>query len=405
VRAADTMVNELAAGLERMVGPTESRLALLRQAAVVFDEAAGGRSSSPELRRQWVHASAVLCKAYRSLGELQSALKRTRDAEAGARALLRAKGSGPRERALLASALTERSDAEAALGKTEEARAARDEALSLLEPMVASGGAGPDERRALVILLQRRADRLYDEGRLEEARAIYERGHAIAKGLTDADPGSLAFAAVFATTVERLGDMHYYADKDTKAACGRYREALRARRALAELAPNDPALLQGLSIAMQNVGWCAEDAGEWKEALPLYEESVALQKRLLGADPHNTIAVPNLMGGLGTIANALVKRGDFEGAVGRYREAVEVGEAARRERRATAAVDAKTANIRLLLADALVRRRRTAEAAREVDASEAILRDLQRSDPENATYRELLSAAASTRKEIAARHP
>jgi tetratricopeptide (TPR) repeat protein len=350
-----------------------------------------------------VNASAVLSKAYRSLGELESARGRARDAEAGARALLRARDTGSREQALLASVLIERSDAEAALGKTEEARAAREEALALLEPMVGGGTAGPDERRVFVILLQRRADRLYEEGRLAEARGFYDRAHAIAKSLAEADPRNLAFAAVYATTVERLGDMHYYADKDTKGACGRYREALRARRSLAELSPNDPALLQGLSIAMQNVGWCAEDAGDWKEALPLYEESVGLQKRLLGADPHNTITIPNLMGGVATIANALLKRGDLQGAVERYREAVEVGERSRRERRATAAIDAKTANIRLLLADALVRMGRPSEAVREVEASEALLRDLKGSDPGNASYRELITAAASTRKAIAGR--
>jgi serine/threonine protein kinase/tetratricopeptide (TPR) repeat protein len=399
-RAANSMVFELAAGLERTVGPTESRLGLLAQAAQLFDDLARLGEPTVELRRQQVEAGVVLSRTYRNLGDPVSSLRRADGAVEGARALVARSGEA-RDRGLLASSLLERGDALVAVRRQGDAQQAHEEGRALLEALDAAKAATADDRARLSVFLVRIGDRLYAEGRHAEAQALYTRAYDTSRSLLTDPAASVRFRSVHATSLERLADMLYEA-RQTPDACARYAEALAVRRRSREQAPDDPIVLRELAIALQNVGWCAEEEKAWSEALPHYEESIRIQRRLLDTDPHNTLVGPQLMGGLGTMGNALVARGDPPGAVAWYREAVAVGERFRADGRSTPAIDAKTADLAQLLAAALSSSGKPAEAAASLRSSERIVRELLASDPGNVEYRRLLEAVLQEKPRLRA---
>jgi tetratricopeptide (TPR) repeat protein len=400
VGAAHTMVHELAAGLERMVGPTEARLGLLAQAARVFDEASRA-APGPELGRQRVESNAVLSRAYRSLGDAPAAVRRGEEAVRLARALAAGPRADGRDRALLAHALVEMGDSMADAHRPAEADRAYREGLALLEELERSGEASAEDRNHIVMLLTRIGDQAYAGGRLAEARGLYAKAQALARALLAEHPGDVGYGSNHATSVERMADMLYYQDEDTPGACTGYREALGLRRRVAERAPNDPAVLRGLAIAIQNVGWCAEEGKGWPEAQALYAEGIAIQRRLLVADPHNTVLAPQLMGGLGQMGNVLKSKGDLAGAVAWYDQAVRVGTRFREDGRSTPGIDAKTADVAQLQAEALLALGRTAEARRVAGLAERILGALRAGDPGNADYEKLSKEVARVRARAA----
>jgi tetratricopeptide (TPR) repeat protein len=350
-----------------------------------------------------VESNLVLCRAYRNLGDAKAALARGNAAVAQARRLAPGPSALAKDRALLAHSLVELGDSLADDHRPDDAARTYGEALSLLEALSLADEAGLADRGHLVRVLTRQADQAFERGSAAEARSLYERAFAAGSALLAAEPGSVDYSSIHATAVERLGDVSYYLDQDTAAACERYRAALELRRRTAGLAPDDPAVLRGLAIAMQNVAWCAEERKAWAEARPLYEESVGIQRRLLALDPHNTVLAPQLMGGLGQTGNVLRLQGDLAQAVTWYDEAVHVGTRFRDEGRSTPGIDAKTADIAELDAEALLRLGRTAEARRALELAERIVRDLVVSDPKNVEYTRLSEETDKLRRRLGGR--
>ncbi|MGH9941972.1 MAG: hypothetical protein ACRD9R_06390, partial [Pyrinomonadaceae bacterium] len=404
VRAAHSMINDLAAGLEQMMGPTQSRLRLLSRAASIYDEIDAQGFMTPDLQRQTADGNRVLAKTYRTLGDAANAMRRSTAAVQQARVLVSGPEGNLDDRALLASSLVELGDSLQAQGEAARATEAYAESSALSEQIVRDPAATPSMRMNLSIVLVRQGDRLYYEGKLDQAETAYRQSLQLDRETFDLNPNDPRRASLYATDIERLGDV-LYAGGQVEQSCAAYREALGVRRRAAELAPDEPAPLQKLALAMQNVGWCFEQESRVDEALARYDESIAIQKRLLSSDPSNVVAATNLIGGLATRASTLMSRGETDDALAAYREAYQIGGSLRESAKAQSSVGAHTAAIAQLFARALIKQNNFQEASAVLDSSVKTLEELMAQDPPNLDYPRKLAVSLLTQGDLhCARH-
>ncbi|UFP93235.1 serine/threonine-protein kinase [Gloeobacter morelensis] len=361
VRAANSMVHEMAGGLGQMLGPTQSRLGLLVRAGEIFDEVNVQGGTTAELQRQSAEANRVLSQAYRQLGDYRRASKRATLAVRQARALAGDAGSTPQGKAVLAAALMELGDVLRDTGQAEQAERLYGQARPFAEAAAGAAGAPATHRRNLANLLQRQGDIFYNGGKLAEAETLYLRSAGIYQDSLARGEGTAEAYSVHAIGLERLADMHYAAGQVDRG-CERYREALQMHRRARAGAAGHPLLLQRQAIGLQNAGWCAEQQGQQKAALELYREGVQLQRQLLAADPANIGVRQHLMGGLGTIGALHTVRGETALAVSQYREALAFGKTLQQQKIDNAEVNTLCAELAWMLALALIKQGKTAEA-------------------------------------------
>ncbi len=385
VRAANTMVFDLADGLSQMSGPTENRLELLEKASAVFDEINATPFSSAVVERRSIEATRILSQTYRILGKKTRALEYARKADRRYRQFVRTNSPGFSDSLIHASLLVELGDAAAGTGERVMADSAYRRAMKISGSMTDRMGADPEARRWLYSAYIRLGDQLFYLSRLDSAGVYYRAAYAVSRKLA-ADSAALPeFSSFHATSLERLGDVHYYSGR-VDSSCAEYRKALHFRRDAAARYPGNIRFQHSLSIAMQNVGWCEEQAGNFTEAINLYRESIAIQRRLHQNDPSNTMTATALMGGLGTLAGAFQKNGSSSRAISCYREAVEIGEGYVSGKIEDAAVLKKTADLLWLLADVLTVERQRVAAAESLSLANRYLSRLIELEPENTAY-------------------
>lgn len=398
IRAATIMVHELAGGLSRMEGPTESRLGLLDQAAMVFEAIAAEASPAPALRFQAIESRRMLAQTYRMLGEGESAAQQARRAVVEARDLL-ALDPVPENEHLLASALVECGHAEASLARQGAARQCFEEGIRRSERLTAGGAAAIGVRMLLCEGVCARANQLFFLSRLDTAAVYYRRAHALAAAILRDSPRETAAIGLMATCVERLADVAYYAGR-VGESCRRYREGLSLRRRAHEAEPDNVVVIRSLTIAMQNAGWCAENSGDLDAGLRLYWEAIGLQERLLYKDPANVTYATALMGGYGTVGNALASIGRMDSARHAYTRALAVeSEFARRGVHAPS-LDLKTAQLSHLQAKTLAALGRFEEAEGAIHRASRLLAHLRAADPTNTEYARTLAYVLMSQAEV-----
>jgi tetratricopeptide (TPR) repeat protein len=385
VNVASTMVFELAEGLNRMVGPSESRLGLLNRAAEVFEGIGVAGGATAEQQRRTADAYRMLAQTYFVLGETERALHYIGRAEEVARRLASRTDSQIEDQVVLANVLLNRGDVLAQGSREQEATAAYGEALALTIRSEARPGAFPNLHRIMYLLLSRKADRLYYVGQLDSASVLYQQGFAIAGRLVSHDGTNPEFQSFRASILDRLADVLYYSGR-VDESCVRYRETLALRQQLSAQIPNDVAALRNLSISLQNAGWCSEQEGDTGEAVRLYGEGIAIQRRLFGNDPSNVLAATNLMGGLGEQAKTLFRLGRQADAERHFREALSIGDAFHARGVADPRVVLKTAQIGQLFAVTLLETRQLAAAESVLGRMQTLLTDLIRREPANQEY-------------------
>jgi serine/threonine protein kinase/tetratricopeptide (TPR) repeat protein len=397
--AAKSMIYELADGLKKMVGPTESRIGLLTQAAKTLDGITAQQRPSVEMKRMRADCDRVLAQTYHLLGDPSKALERATTAEQFARELTTQPGGALQDKALLGSILMELGDIFSSVRRPADATAAYDESLSLLEQVGQSPEASADAIGTWSLCLTRKGDRLYDEGRLNEAGDMYSRSLRVIDGVVNRNGGVVRYRAILGTILERLGDISFNQGKEEEC-CQRYTEMLEVRKGSRDIEPDDPDVLRGYSLSMQYVGWCAEKNKRMPEAMGLYEESIQIQRHLLSSDPANARYVANLMGGLGTMGNATRTAGDMPSAIDWYRQAMRVGSAFCDKGLVDIEVDKKMAEVAALLSQALVKQKQLAEASEALRSSMRILEELHARDAQNLEYRRLLADNAASQGSI-----
>lgn len=385
VHAANTMVFELAEGLSRMTGPTESRLGLLTQAADVFEAVNRSSLASTGSEHQSVAANRVLSQTYRLLGNAERSLVHATLAEEQAEKLVAKDETEIQNRILLCAALVELGYSLVANGRDAQALMKFDEAVRLGDKLLSQAAAFPQAQRWVCAALIGKADQLYYVSKFDSAGPLYQQAFDITNELLQHDQQNIDYQLLHATTTERLGDVLYYSGK-VGESCVKYREALGIREKTVEMSSNNPQVLRSLSISMQNSGWCAEQEDDIDEAVRLYQESIAIQRRLLTNDPSNIRYATALMGGYGTLANLHQTRGNIAAAVDNYQKALRIGEDFINRGISNAALSIKIAKISELYARALIRKNRLQEASQVLKKTTVLLENLIGQEPANTDY-------------------
>ncbi|MBW4697806.1 MAG: serine/threonine-protein kinase [Aphanocapsa lilacina HA4352-LM1] len=401
VRAANSMVHEMAGGLGQMLGPTQSRLGLLVRAGEIFDEVNVQGGTTAELQRQSAEANRVLSQAYRQLGDYRRASKRATLAVRQARALAGDAGSTPQDKAVLAAALVELGDVLRDTGQAEQAERLYRWARPFAEAAAGAPGAPATHRRNLANLLQRQGDIFYNGGKLAEAKTLYLRSAGIYQDSLAHGEGTAEAYSAHAIGLERLADMHYAAGQVDRG-CERYREALQMHRRARQGAAGHPLLWRRQAIGLQNAGWCAEQQGQQKAALELYREGVQWQRQLLAADPADVGVRQNLMGGLGALANLHTARRETALAISQYREALALGKMLQQQKIDNAEVNTLCADLAWMLAQVLIKQGKTAEAEGSLVYAFQTLRRLGEIDGANIEHLSRFASVLGAQAELAA---
>ncbi|MFZ0390412.1 MAG: protein kinase [Calditrichia bacterium] len=390
VRTANTMIFDLAEGLSKMSGPTESRLSLLQRAAHIYEEVNPVFSGADGLAVQQVEAERMMSQTYRLLGEAESGLLHAGRAVNYALRLTEIPASGSRERTLLTAALVEQGHAYTAAGDNKRALQVFSEAVKAGErDSVNSAGDGDfNEWRAEAFLGT--GNSLFYLSRLDSAAMAYQQAFHLTRRLIEIDKKNIRFRELHAKAQERLADYFYYSGH-VEESCIHYRQALEIRKKTGQLVPNNVQVLRALSISMQNCGWCAEQEHNIAEAKALYRESISIQQRLLNNDPFNVPYATALMGGYGTLANILNSESDWQEASEMYWLALSIGRDFQARGISSSSISLKMAQISHLAAGVFIRQFELKKAEKLLQSAGNILENLRALEPENTDYSRTLA--------------
>lgn len=351
VQTATAMIIDLSEGLYGLQGPVEKRLSLLNTAADVFDRIDDDAIRNDDALWQRADAHRKLAITYWDMGEVDRALRFVQRAKAAALEAVTVQKPPVEAEIVLAATLVTMSDVQRSRGQLDSALAVSREAISLSASLAenASPPWNMSGRRWLHLSRMKEGDHLSDAGRPDDAAVSYEEALATIDVLIRSDSSNAEYYSFRATTLERIADLDYYGG-DVVESCKRYKEAMVMQHRAHALSTDDAHVMSGLSVSLQNVGWCLDFEGRAKEAIPIFEESIVLQQRLLGADPSNVHLARKLMGGIGELGNILRKQGELAAAAEKYREAIAIGERFERQGTPDANFDQTLTTIREMLA-------------------------------------------------------
>ena len=389
-RAANTMAFELAEGLSRMTGPTETRIGLLNKATEIFEEVNNSDLSDAAFSFQNADARRALAQTYFVLGDGDNANRYAETAVEMSQRLASESPENFKHRLLHASAVSTLGDARTLQGETKIAVSLYRKAISLAEELMPWPEGFPDAHRWYSTACLRLGDQLYYINKLDSAAIYYDAALQTSQEFIRQNLEQVDYRLLYGTAIERTADIAYYSGLVSES-CSKYPQALDVYRKTAQLAPDNVNVLRHMAIGMQNTGWCAENNNDVEQAIALYDESISIQRRLLNNDPLNVQFATALMGGLGTLANTYYLQNDFENAVIRYEAALAISERFRENNAANAAIELKSASISDLLGGALIKAGRYKEAGRVIKKNTAVLTSLVDQEPQNTEYSRLLA--------------
>lgn len=288
LRAADTMMTELADGLQPLAG-AQSRavLGIVDKAAATYDEIIAAAGDRPELLERRAQADLRLADLYMTLGNSASAMRHQEQAEQIARRLLDAEPTSNELRELLARALQQRTIVLSAQSAGADTEGGLAEALKLVDAVEASEG---ESARTLLLrasLLSRLSEAYFNSRRGKEGReAENETIRLLQRGEEKyPDSAEIRLMAIQAQSNAAVTAMY----------SGRGGDALELSRRCAEgsaaLVALDPgnAVWRGIrATRLSQYGQMLAASGKLEDALPIQEEAISYLRELAALDAENT---------------------------------------------------------------------------------------------------------------------
>jgi hypothetical protein len=216
----------------------------------------------------------------------------------------------------LAQALDGLGKAKLRMGDADGAEAAFGESATIRRALFAAAP-GDAARRDLLGVLDSLGE--LARGRRDEAgaRAAFEEGLGHARALAASDPANALWRRDLAIMLERLGQIALA--NEPRRALDLFEESLSLRRALGRLDAQDAALKREIGLILVWVGDARRGArtGSAREA---YEEASALARGLARADPANVDLARELGVALARLGGERASAGDREAALAAYEE-------------------------------------------------------------------------------------
>ncbi len=374
LRAADTMMTELADGLRPLAGAQSSAvLGIVDKAAATYDEIIAAAGDRPELLERRAQADLRLADLYMTLGDSTGALRHQEQAERITRGLLSAGQDSAAIRELMARVLLSRTiirSAQAAGADTSDGLA---EAISLLDAIDRSegpsarilllrasiisrlsevyfnarrGAEGREKQDEAIRLLQEGAEKYPDNpeirllaiqaqsnasvsamysGRMDEAMELSRRCAEDAAALVALDPGNAEWRSIRAARLSQYGQF-LSAAGDFARALPIQDEAIGLLRELAALDPENTEVRLKLAQAQSERGALLVKTGRFADAREALLESVGEFGRLSARDPKNAQVLSGLQLSTNWLADAEEALGELESAEGRIRRIRELAD-------------------------------------------------------------------------------
>jgi tetratricopeptide (TPR) repeat protein len=339
--SARTMISDLASTLQNMSAPIETRSKMLNQAVEVFDRidatSRGGfdpGQTAVQVRAE-IRTELILARALEELGNSLAAIHRTEIARARAEKLLASDASEPENQIVTADALLEKSRALSMAEDTTTASATLEQAISelrALEPRRLPEGL----QTSLEVLLcnslvqkVRMGDRLVEPERT--ARLLSE---AVARGETAfrADPSDPAVVDAYASSLEELGAF-YFTRGNQDLFKEPVRKALAIRRDAAAKDPENIALRRSSEKASGAWGCFLAYLESSSDNLTHASESIGTLRRLYNSDPSNVDLAGKFLSHLRNYASMVHDRGQYQEASKLYEETIALGKKLIQEKR------------------------------------------------------------------------
>jgi non-specific serine/threonine protein kinase/serine/threonine-protein kinase len=277
---AKTVLFELHDEIATLPGSTKARATLVSTALRYLDSLAAGAGSDPALARD-------VAAGYARLGNVQGGINAT-------------------------------------LGDRGAALRSHQAAIRLLEPLAGAPAAAAADRDALAAELHAAAGLLgpADPGALP----MHARGLALRQAIFDGDPGSRDAQRALARSCSAIADHHSYRKEWPEAVAFRQRQRDLFRKIAAEAAATDDDR-RNLALSNKTLGAVLEYSGRGAEALPLYDEAIALDEARMAADPTSALARMDLSFSLGALGSLRLDKGDLAASRTLYLRALALREA------------------------------------------------------------------------------
>jgi tetratricopeptide (TPR) repeat protein len=337
-KLAESFLFEFHDAIQNLPGSTKARELVVKRALEYLDRLAQESADDPALRRE-------LATAYQKVGDVQG------------------------------------NPYQPNLGDVAGARKSYATAIALLDPLVTAGTASDEDRALLAAIELSGGGIALAQGDTKGALALSERGLALRKELAAARPNA-----------ERRQDLStaYQYHAFNLSAVERTEEELAAleqqRLLLADLlaaAPSDTALRRHHGQNRYLVAVALQRKSDLGGARAAYAEAIEVERRLLDADPDNTLLRRDLFWTCNDRGGFFSCQGDSAAALEDYEEVREISEK-------LVAADPKSVDARLLLAtarmnlgDTLVDLDREDEALDPLEEALAGCRALVDGDPTN----------------------
>lgn len=399
LKAANSMIYELAQEMSQSMGPTENRIELLNQAVKIFDQVTQLGYKNTAIKFQTADAHRILANTYRSLGEIERANHYIQQAKLTIDQLVQQNPDDRKYSILQTRIWLEYGEILNAQRKYGRAKAVYDSALSIGRQNLTKWGTDPAIIEDVSMLLVRLGDRQYYENQLAASEASYQEGFVFMQRELEKNPQDADYLSKYAITIERLGDV-FYARGRIDQCCEKYQQALEIRQQANRIEPNNVNIQRMLANSLGYVGWCAEQQQDWSAAISLYDEAINIQQNLHRVDPGNIVYISNLIGLLGTRGEILFKQNQVDSAIHYYKSALDLWSAAHEKDISTPHLDFKSVQISELLGDALRNRQQLQSAMQTIKQAIATLDSLLKKDQMNHDYLDLKAQLLISRGDL-----
>jgi tetratricopeptide (TPR) repeat protein len=231
-----------------------------------------------------------------------------------------------------------------------------------------------------------------DLGDLQKARDRAQECVDIARPLQRADGSDFNLTRALSGCLEKLANV--LAGRSMfSAAVGAYQESIALRRRLLAADPGNAALQLDLGHIMTYHAFALLNGGSLDEAAARAEEGLAFTRSLVGKDRRNALWMREYIDSLNIHAMTLHAKGALVEAVGAYYEAIEIGRDLVLGDDGNATLKRFLSNILANLSDVLFQLTLNDEALKVLGQSVALKRTLNAADAENATWDYELSVA------------
>ncbi|MBV8102257.1 MAG: serine/threonine protein kinase [Verrucomicrobia bacterium] len=368
--SARTMISDLASTLQIMSAPIEIRLKMLNQAVQVFDQIdATSRSgfdpgqTAIQVRAE-IRTELTLARALEELGNSQAAIHRAEIARVKAEKLLVSDASEAENQIVFADVLLEKSRALFRAEDRTTASATLEQAISnlrALEPRSLPEGlerslevllcnslvqkvrtgdllVEPEQTARVLSEALARGERAYKSdpsdptvvdayaSSLEELGAFYftrgkrdffqesvKKALTVRRNATEKDPESIALRQSSEKAIATWGCLLSYFDPSSDNLA-RASEAIRTLRHLYNSDPSNVYLAEKFLLQLRNYASIVHDRSQYQEASNLYEETIALGKKLIQEKKESHEIYDTIGEATFGLVFCRLKLGDFDGA-------------------------------------------------------------------------------------------